>query len=144
MKEFVVFSLINELYGIDIQKVKGIIVYSQIKITPLFNEKPWILGVTNIRGEVIPVIDLRKRFSHKSKYTDETVMIIILTKEGKFMGVVVDYILRIDFIDVDDIKPINMLQSIDEKYLDGFVKTKEDEMVSLFNIDLLLDIKEIG
>jgi len=143
MNEIIIFNLVGELYGVDINKVKGIIVYNQLKITPLFNEKPWILGVTNIRGEVIPVIDLRKRFNNTPTYTQETVMIIIFTKQKKFMGIVVDFILRIEDIKMD-IKPTNILNNIDEKYLKGFIKTDKDEMVSLFDIDLLLDIKELS
>ena len=143
MKEIVIFSLVNELYGIEISKVKGIIVYSQLIITPLFNEKEWIVGISNIRGEVIPIIDLRKRFDNEATYNDETVIIIILTEEGKWMGIVVDFILRIDFIGAENIKQPTLLKGIDKKYLTGFVKTDEEEMVTLLNIDLLLDIKEI-
>ena len=143
MKEIVVFSLVNELYGIDISKVKGIIVYSQLIITPLFNEKEWIIGISNIRGEVIPIVDLRKRFSNEAVYNDETVIIIILTDEGKWMGIVVDFILRIDFMSVENIKQANILKGIDKKYLNGFIKTEDDEMITLLNIDLLLDIKEL-
>jgi len=143
MKEIVIFSLVNELYGIEISKVKGIIVYSQLIITPLFNEKEWIVGISNIRGEVIPIIDLRKRFSNEAIYNDETVIIIILTEEGKWMGIVVDFILRIDFVDIEHIKQPSLLKGIDKKYLNGFIKTGSEEMVTLLNIDLLLDIKEI-
>jgi len=142
MKEVVIFSLVNELYGVDISKVKGIIVFSQLKITTLFSENPWVLGVANIRGEVIPIIDLRKRFSNPAIYNDETVMIMVLTKEGKLMGIVVDFILKIDFVDDENIKKANVLKGIEEKYLNGFVK-KDEDMITLLNIDLLLNIKEI-
>jgi len=142
MKEIVIFSLVGEYYGVDITKVKGIIVYSQLIITPLFNEKPWIIGISNVRGEVLPIIDLRKRFSNAAAYDEETVIIIILTEEGKWMGIVVDFILRI-MLDTSVVKKPNLLKGIDEKYLEGFVKTKQDEMVTLLNVDLLLSIKEI-
>ncbi|NPA55717.1 MAG: chemotaxis protein CheW, partial [Epsilonproteobacteria bacterium] len=104
MKEIVIFSLVGEYYGVDITKVKGIIVYSQLIITPLFNEKPWIIGISNVRGEVLPIIDLRKRFSNAAAYDEETVIIIILTEEGKWMGIVVDFILRIDMLDTSVVK----------------------------------------
>jgi purine-binding chemotaxis protein CheW len=143
MKEIVIFSLAQEFYGVDIKKVKGIIVYSQLIITPLFNEKEWIIGISNIRGEVIPIIDLRKRFANVAKYNDDTVVIIIFTEEGKWMGIVVDFILRIDFVDTSNIKQPNLLKGVEKKYLEGFIKTQNDEMVTLLNIDLLLDVKEI-
>ena len=143
MKEIVIFSLVNELYGIEISKVKGIIVYSQLIITPLFNEKEWIIGISNIRGEVIPIIDLRKRFSNKADYNEETVVIIIKTNTDKWMGIVVDFILRIDVVNIEHIKQPNLLKGIDKKYLDGFIKTEDEEMVTLLNIDLLLNIGEI-
>jgi len=143
MKEIVVFSLADEYYGIDIQKVKGIIVYSQLLITSLFHEKEWIIGISNVRGEVIPIIDLRKRFSNKADYNEETVVIIIKTNTDKWMGIVVDFILRIDVVNIEHIKQPNLLKGIDKKYLDGFIKTEDEEMVTLLNIDLLLNIGEI-
>jgi purine-binding chemotaxis protein CheW len=143
MKEIVIFSLVNEFYGVDIKKVKGIIVYSQLLITPLFHEKEWIVGIANVRGEVIPIIDLRKRFGNIAKYSDETVVIIIKTDADKWMGIVVDFILRIDLVDIENIKQPNLLKGIEKKYLEGFIKTPEDEMVTLLNIDLLLNIGEI-
>jgi len=142
MKEIVVFSLSSALYGIDIQKIKGIIVYSQLLITPLFNEKEFVIGIANIRGEVIPVIDLRKKFNYEVKYDEETVVLIIYTNEGKWIGIVVDFIRRIEEINPEFIKQPQLIKGIDKKYLEGLIKI-DDDMITILNIDLLLNIKEL-
>lgn len=140
--EIVVFSLSNSLYGIDIKKIKGIIVYSQLLITPLFNEKEFVIGIANVRGEVIPIIDLRKKFNYDAKYEEETVVLIIYTNEDKWIGIVVDFIRKIENINIEFIKQPQLIKGIDKKYLEGLIKI-EDDMITLLNIDLLLSIKEI-
>lgn len=140
--EIVVFSLSNSLYGIDIKKIKGIIVYSQLLITPLFNEKEFVIGIANVRGEVIPIIDLRKKFNYDAKYEEETVVLIIYTNEDKWIGIVVDFIRKIENINIEFIKQPQLIKGIDKKYLEGLIKI-EDDMITLLNIDLLLSIKEL-
>ena len=81
--EIMVFNLLNSTYGIELNRIKGILVYSGLIITPLYNEKEWIIGVTNLRGEVIAVVDLRKRFANQTKYDENTVVIVIKTHEDK-------------------------------------------------------------
>lgn len=142
--EIMVFNLLNSTYGIELNRIKGILVYSALIITPLFNEKEWIIGVTNLRGEVISVIDLRKRFGNRAIYNENTVVIVIKTNENKIIGIVVDSIEKIAEITNENITNTPDISiGIESKYIQGLVQVEKNEMVTLLNIDILLKIEEL-
>jgi len=142
--EIMVFNLLNSTYGIELNRIKGILVYSALIITPLFNEKEWILGVTNLRGEVISVIDLRKRFGNRATYDENTVVMVIKTNENKIIGIVVDSIEKITEITNENITNTPDISiGIENKYIQGLVQVEKNEMVTLLNIDILLKIEEL-
>jgi purine-binding chemotaxis protein CheW len=142
--EIMVFNLLNSTYGIELNRIKGILVYSGLIITPLYNEKEWIIGVTNLRGEVIAVVDLRKRFANQTKYDENTVVIVIKTHEDKIIGIVVDSIQKIAEITNENIMSTPDISiGIDSKYIQGLVQIDSNEMVTLLNIDVLLSIEEL-
>jgi len=75
--EYVVFKLNGENYTIPLEKIKEILVYSQVIITELFAEEAWIRGLINLRGEVIPIVDLRALFHiSDTSISDNTVIIL--------------------------------------------------------------------
>ena len=144
MKEIMIFNLGSSVYGIELKRIKGILVYSSLIITPLYNEREWIIGVTNLRGEVIAVVDLRKRFGNRAVYDENTVVIVIQTNEDKIIGIVVDSIEKIANITNENI--INAPEisvGMDLKYIEGLVQVSENEMVTLINVDILLSIEEL-
>ena len=142
--EIMVFNLLKSTYGIELNRIKGILVYSALIITPLFNEKEWILGVTNLRGEVISVIDLRKRFGNRAIYDENTVVMVIKTNENKIIGIVVDSIEKITEITNENITNTPDISiGIENKYIQGLVQVEKNEMVTLLNIDILLKIEEL-
>jgi len=144
MKEIMIFNLVSSVYGIELKRIKGILVYSSLIITPLYNEREWIIGVTNLRGEVIAVVDLRKRFGNRAVYDENTVVIVIQTNEDKIIGIVVDSIEQIAHITNENI--INAPEisvGMDLKYIEGLVQVGENEMVTLINVDVLLSIEEL-
>ena len=143
-REIMVFNLVSSVYGIELKRIKAILVYSSLIITPLYNEREWIIGVTNLRGEVIAVVDLRKRFGNRAIYDENTVVIVIQTNEDKIIGIVVDSIEKIAHITNENI--INAPEisvGMDLKYIEGLVQIKEEEMVTLINVDVLLSIEEL-
>jgi purine-binding chemotaxis protein CheW len=145
MKEIMIFNLVNSIYGIELKRIKGILVYSSLIITPLYNEREWIIGVTNLRGEVIVVVDLRKRFGNKAIYNKNTVVIVIQTNEEKIIGVVVDSIEKIAKITNDNIISAPEISvGMDLKYIEGLVQVDENEMVTIINVDMLLSIEELS
>jgi len=143
--ELIVFNFLNGDYAIELKKIKVILVYSQIKITPLFDEKPWISGVMNLRGEVSPIVDLRIRFSDTNPIFDEdTVVIVVKTKKDKLIGMIVD---RIESIkEVSDCimsAPPDLALGISSKYISGLIKKDINEMITLLDIDKILEIEEL-
>jgi len=143
--EVMVFNLLGALYGVRLNLVKGILVYKDLIITKLFNEKEWIIGVMNLRGEVIPIIDLRIRFQSKAEYNDTTVVIIVETSENKIMGLVVDSIYQIVMTQEELItQSPDISVGIDVKYIEGLFQISNTETVTLLNIDNLLNIKEFS
>jgi purine-binding chemotaxis protein CheW len=142
--EIMVFNLMNSVYGVELNRIKGILVYSSLIITPLYNEKEWILGVTNLRGEVIAIVDLRTRFKNKATYNENTVVVVIKTNENKIIGVVVDSIHKIASVTNEKITNTPDISiGVEAKYIQGLVQIDSHEMVTLLNIDTLLTIKEL-
>jgi purine-binding chemotaxis protein CheW len=143
--EHVIFRLINENFAIKLEQIKEILVYNQIILTPLFTEEPFIKGVINLRGEVIPIVDLRIRFNQENPtYDDNTVAIVVKTAENKLIGIVVDNIEKILPIQKSQVsQTYDMEIGIDSKYLQGLVKLNQTQMTVLLDIDSLLKIEEL-
>ncbi len=143
--EYIIFKLDNENYTIPLEKIKEILVYSQIIITDLFNESESIRGLMNLRGEVIPIIDLRIHFGIGSATFDQnSVVIVIKTNSNKLMGIIVDNIDSI--LQIDKSKAIqapDMGVSIDPRFIEGLIKLNDEQMTTLLDIDKVLSLKEI-
>ncbi|NPA11694.1 MAG: chemotaxis protein CheW [Epsilonproteobacteria bacterium] len=140
--QVIVFSLNNNLYGIELVRVKGISVFERMIITHLYHEKDFVLGLTNFRGEVVAIIDLRIKFKLNTTYDDNTVVLFVKTNENKIFGLVADSIKGIVDIKEKDIQNSIDTAEIDRKYLKGLFQLSEDEMVIMLNIDRLLAIEE--
>ncbi|RUM67554.1 MAG: chemotaxis protein CheW [Sulfurospirillum sp.] len=142
--EYVVFKLNGENYTIPLEKIKEILVYSQVIITELFAEEAWIRGLINLRGEVIPIVDLRALFHiSDTSISDNTVIIVTRTEEDKLIGIIVDNIESILDLDRQTIVSApDMGVSIDPKYIDGLIKLNDEQMTILLNIDTVLKIEE--
>ncbi len=142
--EYVVFRLNSENYTIPLEKIKEILVYSQVIITELFSEDPWIKGMINLRGEVIPIVDLRARFEiEDADYGPNTVIIVIKTSEDKLIGIIVDNIESIIDLDMQVIVPVpDMGVSVEPRYLEGLIKLNNEQMTTLLNIDAVLKLEE--
>ncbi len=144
--EYIVFKLMNENYTIPLDKIKEILVYSQVIITELFSEEPWIKGMINLRGEVIPIVDLRIRFDITDvEFSDNTVIVVIKTAEDKLIGIIVDNIDSIIELNTQTIVPApDMGVSIDPSYIEGLIKMNNEQMAILLNIDTVLKIAELA
>ena len=145
MTDYLVFDFLNGMYAIELNKVKSILVYSQVVISRLFTEKKWIKGVINLRGEVTPIVDLRIRFGEdKPNFSEDTVIIIVKTAENKLIGIIVDKIIYIKTFSSTIINHAPEIGvGIDDKYIQGLVKTEDEKMISILHIDKILEIKEL-
>lgn len=134
--QFLTFQLEDEEYGLEILRVQEIKGYS--KITPLPNTPREIKGVMNLRGSVVPIIDLRARFGlRETEYTRFTV-IIVVTVGTKIVGLVVDAVSDVLNVGAKELVPTPDLGSgVDTTFLTGIARTG-DRLVSLLNIDRLV------
>jgi purine-binding chemotaxis protein CheW len=135
-EEFLSFRLGAEEYAIDILRVREIRAYAPV--TRIANTPSYIKGVFNLRGAIVPVLDMRLRFGlAREEYTATTVTVII-TVAGRNFGVVVDAVS--DVLDVVDnqVRPVpDMGTTVDTEYLKGLTSVDE-RMVLLLDVDKLL------
>jgi purine-binding chemotaxis protein CheW len=140
-KQLVVFTLGQEVYAVEIALVKEII--QMMAITRVPGTPPSVEGVINLRGTVIPVVDLRKRFQLARQERDKDTRIVIVTCKGQEVGVVVDSVAQVLRVPVDSIESSNSLFSDDKlNHIQAIVKLP-DRLVILLNIDQVLTREEI-
>lgn len=130
--QYVIFNLKGESYGIPIEYVETIEKVTEITRVP--NAPSYVKGVINLRGEVIPVVDLRRRFEFEEVEATEETRIIILSFDEIVVGILVDSsseVLTIDKNSIDSTS--NMVDSFDEDYIEGIAKIDE-RMIIIINI----------
>jgi len=143
----VTFKISSELYGIDIMDVMEII--RLCEVTPIPNSPDFIDGVINLRGDIIPIVDLKKRFNFEEKsFTEEEELlrgIIIIYANDLRIGIIIDQVYRVINIGRDEIKPPpQMITGIGAEYIQGVVKLDEDDiLLILLNIKKLFSKKEL-
>ena len=101
--QLVTFSLLEEEFGLPILDVREII--RMTEITPVPNAPSFVEGVINLRGQIIPVVDLRKRFNLNATEADDDSRIIVVEIVGNILGLVVDKVAEVLRIPVDSISP---------------------------------------
>lgn len=141
-KQYVVFKLDDGEFGIDIMNVQEISPYE--KATPLPNTPKFMEGVINYRGNVIPIINLKKRFLLGEVQNDKDTRIIVINLNDKEVGFVVDeasQTVRLDDKDIDAAPEI--ISGIDEKYIIGVGKLDEKRLLILIDLCKVLSGEEI-
>lgn len=134
--QFLTFNLGDELYGVDILRVQEIKGYTAVTKIP--NTPPHIKGVLNLRGTIVPIIELRTKFGMPTiDYTAFTVIIVVVVHD-KVMGLVVDAVSDVLNIDRKDIQPAPQFGAkVDVSFLNGIGKSG-DKLVALLDMDRLL------
>jgi purine-binding chemotaxis protein CheW len=147
-KAFVSFRLGEELYGLDIMDVKEIIHLSEI--TPIPNSPDFVDGIINLRGKIIPIVDLGKRFNFvKKELTEEEELlkgIIIINVNKLLIGIIIDQVNRVLSIEESQIQPPpQMISGIGTEFVQGVSKIEEqnDELLILLNIKKLFNRSEL-
>ncbi len=143
--KFLTFFLADEEYGVDIQQVKEIL--GLIEITPVPRTPDFVKGVVNLRGKIVPVIDLRTRFEmEEQEYTRETCIVVVnIMREGREVttGVIVDRVSEVLDIDAEQIEEVPAFgASIDTEFMDGIGKIGE-RIAILLSIDRILSDTEV-
>lgn len=136
------FRLQDDLYAVDIMRIKEII--RPQKLTPLPQAPAFIEGIINLRGAVIPVIDLRKRFDMPTRELTGATRLLIVRMATQTLGLVVDDVTEVITVPVKDIKPPPVVSDAAiVNHLLG-VCLSGDDMVMLLDIDRLLTKSEIS
>ena len=144
--QLVTFQLGEELYGVDIMDVKEIVKTSAVR--PIPNAPYYVEGIVNLRSEILPIMNLHKRFHlQKLQSTEEDNEydggFLILNIDGNKIGIIIDRIARVVMINSDDIKPPpQMLSGIGTEYISGVVR-QESQYLIILDIRKLFNTKEL-
>jgi purine-binding chemotaxis protein CheW len=148
--EFLTFRLGGEEYGIDILRVQEIRSYEQP--TRIANAPAFIKGVVNLRGVIVPIIDLRVKLGCETIAYNDFTVVVVLNVRGRVVGAVVDSVSDVLALGRDDVKPAPELNSsIDASFITGIgtIKTGQGEkdgerMLILMDIEALMSSADMG
>jgi len=141
-REVLVFVLGSEEYGVEILKVQEIRGYE--KVTPIPSAPDYLKGVVNLRGIIVPVIDMRVKFGMADPKYDSFTVVIILRIAGRVIGIVVDGVSDVVRLAASDVKAAPQLGSIvDSGFLAGLA-TQDERMILLLDIEKFLSSGELN
>lgn len=143
--QLVTFHLGEELYGVNIMDVKEIVRLQNVRVIP--NAPYYVEGIINLRGEIIPIIDLHKRFKIQSTTKPEDIEMdggfIILNIDGSKIGIIIDKVERVVPVKAEDVKePPQMLSGIGTEYIEGVIREDSTYLIML-NTRKLFNAKEL-
>lgn len=142
--EYMTFELGAMKYAIELPKIREILTYPEI-ITTLPNTENWVKGLINLRGEVVPILDIRIKFNTgEIEYNDNTAVIAVITEDKRMIGIVVDKVDDVQRLDVNQLSPVSdMGSAIPSKYLKGFVRLNDNKMLVIMDIETVVNKKEL-
>lgn len=135
-EQIVVFDLGDELFGIDIARVQEIIRWLRVTRVP---EAPhFVEGIINLRGKVIPVIDLRRRFKLEAVSASKGTRIVVVDIHGLTVGLIVDAVSEVLHVPLSTVEPPSpVITTAKSTYLRGIVRL-EDRLISLLDLERVL------
>lgn len=140
--EYLTFTLGAENYALDILKVKEIRGYEAV--TKIARAPEFIKGVINLRGEIVPILDLRIKFAVGEAKYDEFTIVIVLNVHNRYVGIVVDAVSDVISLHEQDIRPApDFGVAFDSRFLKGLAQNHE-QMVILVDIESLISSDEVG
>ncbi len=140
--EFLTFTLGPEEYGIDILKVQEIRGYDAV--TTIANTPKFIKGVINLRGIIVPIVDMRIKFNLAKVGYDELTVVIILNLASRVVGMVVDGVSDVISLKLEQIKAAPQFgATLDTQYLMG-LGTVDERMLILLDIEKLMNSNEMA
>jgi len=140
--EFLSFKLGREEYGIDILKVQEIRSYEAV--TTIANAPDFIKGIVNLRGTIVPVVDMRIKFRLGEVNYDQFTVVIVLNVAGRVVGMVVDGVSDVITLTTEQVKPApNFSSTFDTDYIMG-LGTVDQRMLILIDIEKLMTSKDMA
>ncbi len=138
--QFISFTIGDESYGVDIMAVREIKVWSEI--TRLPEQPAFVRGVLNLRGAIVPIVDLRCRFGQGLTEATALHVVIIVQIDGQLVGLLADRVSDIVTVDPTKIKPVPKIgQNSKSAFLSGIVSI-ESELIALIELSRLLSLPE--
>ncbi|PKO15738.1 MAG: chemotaxis protein CheW [Chloroflexi bacterium HGW-Chloroflexi-10] len=139
-RQLVVFELADEHYGLDITSVESII--KMQAITKMPHALSFVEGITNLRGTVVPVMDLRRRFGVESKKADRETRIVVTNINRMQVGIIVDAVSQVLRIQDEAIEPPPpMATTVNSAFILGIAKL-EGQLVILLDLEKILSVEE--
>ena len=139
--QLVSFNIGSEEYGVDILKVQEI--NRMVEITKVPQAPRYVEGVINLRGKVIPIVDLRKRFDLDIKEYDKNTRIVVVDINGIIMGMVVDSVSEVLRLPSSTIEPPpEIVTGINAEYIKGVAKL-EDRLLIFLDLSKVIDMSEL-
>lgn len=138
--QWVTFKLDNETYGINVMQVQEVLRYTEI--APVPGAPHYVLGIINLRGNVVTVIDTRTRFGLQSAEVDDSTRIVIIEAEKQVIGILVDSVAEVVYLrrsEIDNAPNVGTEESA--KFIQG-VSNRDNELLILVDLDKLLSDDE--
>ena len=139
-EQLVVFRLGQEFYGINIFQVKEIIRFLDITKVPSVDDQ--IEGIINLRGKIIPIVDLKKSFNLKAADLNENLRIVIVEIQGQTVGLIVDEVEEVTKLAAESVEMPPTLTGTMSKYIKGVGKVKE-RLLLLLELDNLISVGKL-
>ncbi len=140
LRQFISFSVGDEEYGLELLRVKEVIRVREITWLP--KAPSFVKGIINLRGDVIPIIDLRDKFGLEAKEATANTRVIVVEVDGKLMGMIVDSASQVVRIPADQIDPPPpVLGGFSQEFITGVGKM-DDKLIILLNSDAVLTAEE--
>ena len=139
-EQVVVFSLAGEVYGLDISRIQGIIRVPELTRVP--RAPDYVKGVINLRGEIVPIVDLRQRFHLPEQDHGADTRIVNVEMSADLVGLIVDAVEKVLNIPADAIVPTpELVTTVDSAYLRGIAKIGE-RLIILLDLDKVFSSSE--
>lgn len=137
MKQIAVFKIETEFYALDIMSVNNIIEYEIPKWIP--HPKSFVKGVINLRGKVVPILDLREILGYEKYKDDDKRKIVIIENEEELIGLIIDEVLSISYIEDSQIEELDRIG--DAKFADVLesVAKFDDRLIAILSIPKILE-----
>ena len=132
IKQYIVIRINNEFFGIDIMNVDSIVKIQQITRVP--KSQDYFIGVINLRGEIVPVMSLRKRFGVEEVADDSATRIIILKLDQNLVGIKVDMVRDVVALEETDIEKNNIVTENNGQMFIKAVGKHDDELISILGL----------
>lgn len=135
MIECVTFYLAGEKYAVDIMRIREVREWENVRDVP--NSPDEIIGIIDIRGKIVPILDLKQKFGFGTNEIDDDKAVIILKSDQKRLGFIVDSVSDIEKIPTDDIKDVDGFNQITHTDFIESVFTKDNNVIMMLDVDQL-------